>query len=199
MTMSTLLHRLKRTDCTDFLQPEAQQLSQTKVTLKDDDYVWRCSKTKVHLATVVQDEHEGTANTTNNVCNETFVQALRQALFRCDLRETMLGALVDVLFYWLFRLHLQTTAHRVEGISGSCSNGNCRLCGSEGRYSTHQALVFFPRVDTSDRVETAELQPAVPYDAYHRDAEAGIQSHEPTRACCCLLHAIQQAAECLLT
>merc|ERR1712061_202274 len=131
--MPTLLHRRRKTDRSNLPQPEGTQSSYAKVR-SENSKVGQDSETKVHLGTVIQHEHEGTANTTNNVCNETFVQALRQALFRCDLRETMLGAFVDVLFWWLLRLHLQTTTHRVEGISGSCPDSDCRLGGSEGRY-----------------------------------------------------------------
>merc|ERR1712072_400335 len=67
------------------------------------------SETKVHLRTIVQDEHESTANATDDVCNESLEQTLGQTFLSCDLFETVHCALIKVLLHRLFGLHLQST------------------------------------------------------------------------------------------
>merc|ERR1712113_581098 len=77
------------------------------------------SQPEVHLCAVVQDKHQCTTHTTNNVGDESLEQTCGKALLRGDLFEAIHGALVEVLFDRLLGLHLQTTSHCVKGVSGT--------------------------------------------------------------------------------
>merc|ERR1712125_99499 len=148
------------------------------------------SDAQVHLRAVVQDEHQCTTNTADDVRNETLEQARCETFFSGNLLETMHGALVQMLLDWLLRLHLQTTAHGVERVGGTRTDRDCSLCRSESGEGTHETLVLLPWIQASDGVETTELQTAVTDDAHHGHSETGVQGHRSSRACSGLLHAI---------
>ena len=56
---------------------------------------------QVRLGSVVEDQHQGTADTAERVGNEPLVGAGGNALLRGDLFQAISGALVDVLLNWL--------------------------------------------------------------------------------------------------
>merc|ERR1711904_734218 len=155
------------------------------------------SEAQVHLGSLVQDENQGTADASDNVRDETLVQAAGQTLIGCNLLEAMHGALVDMLLYRLLGLHLHATTHGVERISGAGTESDGGLSGNEGRKSAQDALVLLPRVDACDGVEGAELQSTVSDDAHHGNAKAGVKGHETARTCNSLLDAIKEATESL--
>ena len=66
------------------------------------------SDAQVRLGSVVEHQHQGTADTAERISNESFVEAGDNALLRCELLQAISNALVDVLHNWLFCLHLET-------------------------------------------------------------------------------------------
>ena len=79
----------------------------------------RTTNVQVRLGSVVEHQHQGTADTAERVSNEPLVEAGGNALLRGDLLQAISSALVDVLLNWLFCLHLETPADSVEGIAGT--------------------------------------------------------------------------------
>mmetsp|Transcript_151931 Transcript_151931/g.368924 ORF Transcript_151931/g.368924 Transcript_151931/m.368924 type:complete len:338 (-) Transcript_151931:85-1098(-) len=156
------------------------------------------SDTEVGLGPVVEHEHQGAPDAADHICQEPLVQALCHALLGSNLLEAVHGALVEVLLHGLLRLHLQAPAHGVEGVGGARTNGDCRLGSGKGCHGAQDTLVLLPRVQAGDRVEGAELQPAVPHDANHRDPKTCVKCHDASWALGCAVHAVAQAGECLL-
>ena len=66
------------------------------------------SDAQVRLFSVVEHQHQGTADTAERISNEPLVEAGGNALLRGELLQAISGALVDVLHNWLFCLHLET-------------------------------------------------------------------------------------------
>ena len=77
----------------------------------------RTANAQARLGSVVEHQHQGTADTAERVSNEPLVEAGGNALLRGDLLQAISSALVDVLLNWLFCLHLETPADSVEGIA----------------------------------------------------------------------------------
>ena len=67
----------------------------------------RTVNAQVRLCTVVEHQHQGTADTAERVSNEPLVEAGGNALLRGDVLLAI-SALVDMLNNWLFCLHLET-------------------------------------------------------------------------------------------
>merc|ERR1719272_391544 len=126
---------------------------------------------EVHLRAVGEHQHEGAADAAEDVGDEALVERGRALLPR-DRLEAVDGPLVDVLLHRLLALHLETTANGVEGIGGSCSDGDGRLRRCEGGKGAEHTRVRLVRVDAGDGVECAELEAAVPDDADDGDTEA---------------------------
>ena len=120
------------------------------------------------------------------------------ALLGGNLLEAVSGALVDVLLRRLLGLHLQASSNGVEGVGGTCTDGDGRLRRGESADGSQDALVLLVGVQTGDGVEGTQLQATVADDAAHRHAEASVQGKEATGALRCLHDAVAQSAEGLL-
>ena len=63
---------------------------------------------QVRLRTVVELQHQGTADTAERVSSEPLVEAGGNALLCGDVLQEIISVLVDVLNNWLFCLHLES-------------------------------------------------------------------------------------------
>mmetsp|Transcript_65732 Transcript_65732/g.169167 ORF Transcript_65732/g.169167 Transcript_65732/m.169167 type:complete len:338 (-) Transcript_65732:33-1046(-) len=150
------------------------------------------------LGAVVEHEDERAANAAHDVGKESLVQACGQALLRRDLLEAIHRALVQVLLHRLLRLHLQTTAHGVEGVGGTSTDRDRGLGRGEGARGTQNAFVLLVRVNARDGVEGAQLQATVAHNAHNGDSEAGVEAEEALRPLHGLHDAVTEAGEALL-
>ena len=138
----------------------------------------RHSEFKVNFGSVVEDQNECSAHTSQDVRHETFVQTGCHALLCGDLLEAITGALVEVLLWWLLGLHLKTSSDRIEWVCGCCSDGDCGLCCSECGGSTKDTFVGLVGNEICDRVEDTLLQTLVTDKTDDRHVEVGVEGQE---------------------
>merc|ERR1719323_1824901 len=159
----------------------------------------RAADAQVRLGSVVEHQHQGSADTAERVGNEPLVQASSNALLRGDLLQAISGALVDVLLNWLLCLHLETPADSVEGIADASAHDDGCLCRRKRGGEAHHAGVVLPRVEAHDGVEGTELEATVRDDSSEGHAETSVEGKETLGACSRLLQAIEQTVEGLLS
>merc|ERR1719401_2115195 len=121
--------------------------------------------TQDRLRSLVQDKHESSANTSESVCNETFVHACRNALLGRNLLEAIESTLINMLLRWLLGLHLQATAHSVEWITDCRTSDDCSLCRGECAHNTQHTCVIFVRIEPHEGVKGTELKSPIRDDA----------------------------------
>mmetsp|Transcript_28667 Transcript_28667/g.61684 ORF Transcript_28667/g.61684 Transcript_28667/m.61684 type:complete len:245 (-) Transcript_28667:336-1070(-) len=145
------------------------------------------------LDLIVADEHERATKGAENVGAETLEHRAHTLVLR-DLDEAVEGALVKPLLLRLLRLHLQPTAHGVEGIRDEAGNDCGGLSNSELRGKSDEALLLLEGVLLLQRIEDAEIWAAVGDNANNRDTEAVVHGHDATTSSC-LHQAINKASE----
>ena len=105
---------------------------------------------QVGLGTIVEHQHQGTANTAERVSNEPLVEAGGNAPLCGDVLEEISSALVDVLNNWLF---LPAPGEAM----AACAAANVEASNNAG--------VVLPRVEFHDSVEGTELEATVRDDS----------------------------------
>merc|ERR1719351_15589 len=159
----------------------------------------RAADAQVRLGSVVEHQHQGSADTPERVGNEPLVQASSNALLRGDLLQAISGALVDVLLNWLHCLHLETPADGIEGIADTSAHNDGGLCRRKRGGEAQQASVVLPRVEAHDGVEGTELEATVRDDSSEGHAETSVEGKEALGASSRLFEAIEQTVEGLLS
>ena len=110
----------------------------------------RTANAQVRLGTVVEHQHQGTADTAERVSNEPLVEAGGNALLCGSVLQAISSALVDVLNNWLF-------LPAPEEAMAVCAAANVEASDNAG--------VVLPRVEFYDCVEGTELEATVRYDS----------------------------------
>merc|ERR1719434_666581 len=159
----------------------------------------RAAYAQVRLGSVVEYQHQGSADTAERVGNEPLVEAGGNALLRGDLLQAISSALVDVLLNWLLCLHLETPADSVKGIADTSAHDDGCLCRRKRGGEAHHTGVVLPRVEAHDGVEGTELEATVRDDSSEGHAETSVEGKEALGASSRLLQAIEQTVKGLLS
>mmetsp|Transcript_28542 Transcript_28542/g.69173 ORF Transcript_28542/g.69173 Transcript_28542/m.69173 type:complete len:380 (+) Transcript_28542:39-1178(+) len=112
-----------------------------------------------------------------------------------NLLEAVSGSLVDPLFLWLLRLHLQTTTDGVEWVGNvSSTDGGC-LGADELGSGTHQVVfALLVRVVSRKSIEESEVGSTVRDDTNNRDTNTVVKTSN-TRRGDGLLDTVRQTIE----
>ena len=109
----------------------------------------RTVNAQVRLGTVVEHQHQGTADTAERVSNEPLVEAGGNALLCGDVLQAIISALADVLNNWL----------------SACTWRLMSVCAAANVEASNNAGVVLPRVEFHDGVEGTELEATVRDDS----------------------------------
>lgn len=124
------------------------------------------------LELIVEDEHEGTTGTTENVGKGSLEEGF--ATFRfVDLDPAVEGVLVHDLALGTSRLHHHTTTDGVEGIGDNAGDGGDNL--GDHPVDDQRSVLGIGQHATGGIVET-EVGSAVDDDALHGDVEATVET-----------------------
>jgi hypothetical protein len=128
-----------------------------------------------NLDTVISDDDDGTADTTEEFGDDTLVETLGAFLLE-DGGEAVDGALVEALGDGLLGLEHHTTADGVEGVVEGHDDGTGGGDGDEGGGGTEDTLVLLVGVEVLDLGEAAELTGTVDEGASDGDGPAGVEA-----------------------
>ena len=149
------------------------------------------------LGLAVEDKDHGGTSTTEDVGTGTLEEG-GDAFLGADLGEAVGGSLVDAVLDFLLGLHLQSTAHGIEGVGDETGHDDGELSAGPLGGNADDGDFLGVGVQADEGVVKTELHTTVRDDTGDRDAEAVVQGEHALGSGGSLLEAVAKALEGLL-